>query len=91
MPDEIEAAMQRYQQRKLAAAVDEKAISGEETMRLAMLGTDLDIEQVIDKKQEMLAVAQKGFEDGIPLAEIVWGMWFDGLIVGVEVEKARPR
>lgn len=31
----------------------------------------------------------QGIQNGIPLFEIVFGMWFEGVAIGVEVAKAR--
>lgn len=89
MNGEIDAAMNRHHNRKVAAGNDPKTVSAEDVVRLSLLGTDLDFDELMFHKKEMIEVAERGFHDGVPIGEIVFGMWVDGIVVGVEVEKAR--
>lgn len=88
---EIEDAMNRYQARKEAAGNDDTTTAGEDLARKALSGTDLDLEEILSHKHEMVTVAERGYRNGIPIGEIVFGMWIDGMVVGVEIEKAREK
>lgn len=88
-PGEINDAMDRYQERKLAAGNDPTAVSQEDKVRLSLLGTDLDFDELMSHKREMITVAERGYHAGVPIGEIVFGMWADGVVVGIEIEKAR--
>lgn len=86
---EINDAMNRYQARKQAAGNTGTETAKEDMARLVLSGTDLDLEELLSHKREMIATAEKGYKSGIPIGEIVFGMWVDGMVVGIEIEKAR--
>jgi hypothetical protein len=86
---EINDAMDRYNKRKIAAGNDPTKVSEQDMFRLSLSGTDIDTDELMSHKKEMISVAENAYKSGIPIGEIVFGMWVDGIVVGVEIEKAR--
>ena len=86
---EIEDAIERYTARKRAASIDPREMTSQEQAKLALSGLDLDMDEIISLRESVAMDLAQGIQNGIPLFEIVFGMWFEGMAIGVEIAKAR--
>ena len=86
---EIEDAIERYTARKQAASIDPREMTAQDQAKLALSGLDLDMDEIIGLRQSVAEDLAQGIQNGIPLFEIVFGMWFEGVAIGVETEKGR--
>lgn len=86
---EVEDAIERYTARKNAAAIDPAKMSTLEQARLALSGLDLDLDEIVGLRDHVAMDMHGALTSGVPAFEIVFGMWMEGVAIGVELEKGR--
>lgn len=99
---EIQTAVERYKERKLAAigggdTIDNGRVEGKDAMRRALAGLDIDLEELhefrVAAAQAAITGMERTMEDGLDsmeaLAHAMAGMWVDGLVTGMLLEDGR--
>jgi hypothetical protein len=91
---EIESAIKRLEERKLASGVvgDKYGeLQGEDATRRVFSGLDLDIDEVFEVHRIMARTVLGGLAEGNNAVLVGAGMWFDGLVTGLLIAEARQR
>lgn len=95
MAHEIKAAADRYNERKEAAAVEGQGrggqVVGDDVVALVTSGLDLDVGELHDGQRAAIDAARRGLMAGVPVTNIVGGLWVDGVVTGVMLQQARER
>lgn len=96
---EIKDAVERYADRKRAALGhgDSGEVRGSETMKLTIVGLDIDLDELHDYRIMAAAAAVQGIKSGElsgmdplqSMAHALAGMWVDGLVTGIIMQEAR--
>ena len=98
MNGEIQKAVERYEDRKVAVyAGGERESLSQDRMRTLLVGLDLDLGELNDFRHAAVGAAmevyeralKEGLEPPLAMAHVIAGTWVDGIVTGMLLQEDR--
>lgn len=86
---EIKRARKRHYDRKVAGGASNDRLAEHDESRRILSGLDLDLDELLKLSGDVVAAPIEASRAGVAPQDLLFGMWVDGLVVGLLLAEQR--